>query len=677
MKYRFKLKKGICMSILQMNGEDISSLEKLKQNLDIEKLLEHRHNFHKWLFGEDYEEEALAVKKLNTNLTNEQWLNEVGKICGFASELKKKEVSISKKNVLEKYLQLEIFFDDFKSKIKKLDSNHPSTRELQEKFKAKLSEMIIACENEIDVVENKIEWDKLVIAFFGVTNAGKSTIIDTFRILFDDNRKPNSDGLIVGDGRSDFTKDYNKYNLKINNKPFILIDVPGIEGKEEDYKDCIKDALSQVHCVFYVNGHNKKPDSAIALKIKKYLGDWVEVHSIHNIRGDVSHYDEEEERISLINQDIAKIGLEITSAFKESLGDVYKGNLQVQGLLAMCAKGNFPEERKSLRKSQEKLLRYFGSPEKILEFSHFSSIIDLVNNKTSNFTKEIIRANNQKIFSIAHKAQKEIQLLLNNESKTISEIKNQLSTFRNDAALIFSEAKKNLNSKSKNIIKENINKFKNDAFSQISDNYGFSNYCRSKIEELSLQMQCMLEVEIEELFELEVKRIVASIDRKKKDIDGIKIFYTPSNIEYMIDIDCDFSISTDELDWNWDDTGDVVGSAGGGAAAGAAIGSIVPGVGTLLGALIGGVVGGVGNLASDRKSKKIASAKNLFSQQIKIIEENITDTINNVISRISSSLDKEEKKINSLIVKENENLNDLDSLVFTAKRSLNSFINQL
>ena len=50
--------------VLQMNGVDISSLEELKQNLDIEKLLEHRHNFHKWLFGEDYEEEALAVKKI-------------------------------------------------------------------------------------------------------------------------------------------------------------------------------------------------------------------------------------------------------------------------------------------------------------------------------------------------------------------------------------------------------------------------------------------------------------------------------------------------------------------------------------------------------------------------------------------------------------------------------------
>lgn len=36
---------------------------------------------------------------------------------------------------------------------------------------------------------NSTEWDKLVIAFFGETNAGKSTIIETFRILFDETER--------------------------------------------------------------------------------------------------------------------------------------------------------------------------------------------------------------------------------------------------------------------------------------------------------------------------------------------------------------------------------------------------------------------------------------------------------------------------------------------------------
>lgn len=62
------------------------------------------------------------------------------------------------------------------------------------------------------------------------------------------------DGLIVGDGQADFTKVYKEYKLKVKGKPFTLIDVPGIEGNEDDFKDEIKKALTQAHCVFYVQG---------------------------------------------------------------------------------------------------------------------------------------------------------------------------------------------------------------------------------------------------------------------------------------------------------------------------------------------------------------------------------------------------------------------------------------
>ena len=119
----------------------------------------------------------------------------------------------------------------------------------------------------LNKVKNETIWDNLVIAFFGETNAGKSTIIETFRILFDPNRKK-EDGLIVGDGQHDFTKTYSEYKLSINGKPFTLIDVPGIEGKEEDFRDVIKTALHKAHIVFYINGHNKKPDEGTAKKIK-------------------------------------------------------------------------------------------------------------------------------------------------------------------------------------------------------------------------------------------------------------------------------------------------------------------------------------------------------------------------------------------------------------------------
>lgn len=40
--------------------------------------------------------------------------------------------------------------------------------------------------NEIDKLESSSEWDKFCIAYFGETNAGKSTIIESLRIIYDE-----------------------------------------------------------------------------------------------------------------------------------------------------------------------------------------------------------------------------------------------------------------------------------------------------------------------------------------------------------------------------------------------------------------------------------------------------------------------------------------------------------
>ena len=167
-----------------------------------------------------------------------------------------------------------------------------------DKFESKIDEAKFQLKESLE----DTVWDNLVIAFFGETNAGKSTIIETFRISFDETRQK-EDGLIVGDGRQDFTKVYAEYHLSINGHPFTLIDVPGIEGNEVEYKEGIKNALHKAHCVFYVQGHNKKPDVATAEKIKHYLGDWVRVYSIYNVRGGADQYDEAEERKIMENEE--------------------------------------------------------------------------------------------------------------------------------------------------------------------------------------------------------------------------------------------------------------------------------------------------------------------------------------------------------------------------------------
>ncbi|MEA3252758.1 MAG: hypothetical protein U9Q35_14655, partial [Pseudomonadota bacterium] len=39
---------------------------------------------------------------------------------------------------------------------------------------------------QLDLLEKNSEWDVFTVAFFGETNAGKSTILESLRILFDE-----------------------------------------------------------------------------------------------------------------------------------------------------------------------------------------------------------------------------------------------------------------------------------------------------------------------------------------------------------------------------------------------------------------------------------------------------------------------------------------------------------
>lgn len=77
------------------------------------------------------------------------------------------------------------------------------------------------------------------------------------------------DGVIIGTGESDFTKGNHTYQLQIDNKPFQLIDVPGIEGNEQLYGHYVDDAVARAHLVFYVNGTNKKPEVATLARMRR------------------------------------------------------------------------------------------------------------------------------------------------------------------------------------------------------------------------------------------------------------------------------------------------------------------------------------------------------------------------------------------------------------------------
>lgn len=70
--------------------------------------------------------------------------------------------------------------------VSSLDFDHEDGRKVVDHIVGKLDVMQKKFSSELEYLERNVEWNTFTIAFFGETNAGKSTIIESLRILFDE-----------------------------------------------------------------------------------------------------------------------------------------------------------------------------------------------------------------------------------------------------------------------------------------------------------------------------------------------------------------------------------------------------------------------------------------------------------------------------------------------------------
>ena len=81
-----------------------------------------------------------------------------------------RDISNSISNTLADIQDIEVDSEEGKEKLSEM-SNH--LKSIQEKF-----------QDELEFLEEHAEWDQFTVAFFGETNSGKSTILESLRILF-------------------------------------------------------------------------------------------------------------------------------------------------------------------------------------------------------------------------------------------------------------------------------------------------------------------------------------------------------------------------------------------------------------------------------------------------------------------------------------------------------------
>ena len=512
-------------------------------------------------------------------------------------------MNYTKQQVLEEYNLFIKTLNDAKSDLQHISGNDDDVKKIK-------NAVIKTVEKEIDstldfaskTLHNQ-NWDHLTIGFFGITNAGKSTIVETFRILFDNNRVKNNDGMIVGDGRHDFTTKYDEYKFFIDGTEFTLIDVPGIEGEENIVKDKIFEGLSKAHIIFYVHGHDAAPDAKIVQKIKNYIGKGVNVYSVFNIKGGTDNYDEPEERVTLLDDRKLKGASLVEETFRNALGDTYQGIICIQALLAMTAYATFNAQRKDLIKKQNKLLSYFGSAENVLSFSHFKDLVDVVKVKAKNAKSEIIESN-------AKKLHQQIRQAYRNLSQVGTGTDDKFDEYIVNINIIFRGTTDGIKNGCVKVINEKFSWFENSVCDRIKK--GGDNF-----DDLNNNLGDSIDVGLEKVITKEINALKEKIKEENKKF---------ADLFFQIgDFHTSFNGNFSGTDYGFGDFFFDALSVYGWIAAGAGIGSFFPGLGNVIGGIIGGAIGLLTTIFSG-KNARIAKAQNQARTKIREVKTQVINT---------------------------------------------------
>ena len=211
-----------------------------------------------------------------------------------------------------------------------------------------------------------------------------------------------ADGEIIGDGRSDFTRDAASYLFDVGGQKFALLDVPGIEGDESKVRDQIWNAVSKAHAVFYITAKAAAPQKGdpgrpgTLEKIKAHLDDQTEVWTIFNKRvtnpmqlGKPSLVSDDEE---------ASLGV-LDTQMRVQLGENYQAHISLSAQPAFWSVADCLVPGSSEEKCRAKFLERM-SPDELLDRSRLASFRRLL---TGDFVKDHRRKIRQANFNKAGK----------------------------------------------------------------------------------------------------------------------------------------------------------------------------------------------------------------------------------------------------------------------------------
>ncbi|WP_187169500.1 hypothetical protein [Enterococcus faecium] len=205
-----------------------------------------------------------------------------------------------------------------------------------------------------------------------------------------------SDGAIVGDGRSDFTQEVGDYHFLIGDKKFVILDLPGIEGKEEIVQSSIDRAVEKAHVIFYVSKKPTPPQKGdnenlgTIEKISRQLSKQSEVYFIYNkpVRNP------RQLKKPLIDQDDENGLLVVDEVLSAAFNENYVSHRSLSAYPAFLALGNFYSGK--YFKDRGKFTEKFEGATHILELSQILQFADWMTGQLVDNVKDKIAKSNYK-----------------------------------------------------------------------------------------------------------------------------------------------------------------------------------------------------------------------------------------------------------------------------------------
>lgn len=541
--------------------------------------------------------------------------------------------------------------------------NNKEENDFAKNIKQALEKLNVSYKHEVKELEKSTEWDKLCISFFGETNAGKSTVIETLRIIYNEDKRLHRikrrrillialklfnwwpslkskivnymyaiDGDIIGTGRRDYTQDVTGYTLHYKNKDFVLYDVPGIEGNEKKYESVIQKAVNKAHLVFFITGDTKEIEPATAEKIKKYLRNDTDVYSIINLHLppkkqrdaeiDGTYQDELKRKLKKIENSVIRTNTERT--LTEKLGNNYKGGIILNGKQAFCAcafKDGIttivPDANdKNLREDQSKFMNEYSSDTNAMKQDcRIEDIVKIIEDHSVNFESFIVESNKKKFVARLKETYDKVSVLKYDAERECERFIDGYQDIRNTATRALSYFKSYINS---SYIEESVQDAMSDMLQKMYkliekkegnlEESDCNNFFRTQKEQIKKNIKDALEKNFKEAASQFENHINEAIRRFGNDIIKMQKI---ENVNFSIP-QPDMSDIADVLKYGLKDffKNDLwtIGSL---TLSGAALGSVFPIIGNIFGAIGGALVGIIMSVISwiMGKERRIAKAK--------------------------------------------------------------------